>query len=1657
MRGWVITTAVAVLAAPTWPGRVPVASAQPEASPPTTQPAGAPPSTQPSIAAPTTQPAAAPPGPIAYTGSTELSDSARIEVVGDKLVVAGTQSDLALIRTLVEAMEQTGPQMEIKLFSMKNIQAQSVAPTLQRLWTELQQGRVTTPEDRVSILADQLSNTIVIGGTQANIDRLGKLIEGFENAPRFVDEIKNWTPIELKHIRASEAADVVRQTLEKMQKSRGVSGPSPIDVQVDPRQNTLLIVAPQKDIDQVRRLIDIIDQEPKSEFGGVAKLAVFPLVKGSADTIAKTLDDMIKLEGQQQNAVKEQIRRLRLTIKAGADGRMEDLPDLDLEKPIKIVADKGMNAVIIGTTEKNIVPLTQIVNLLDTVPTSEEMLIRVFPLKNADAQNMQEMLTNVFKQGKDLAEVPGKTDVKRVPPGPAGSAMAYNVNIASDPRTNTLIVAGRMEQLALAQKLVEEMDVEGIGVRFPVRILHVEHADPERISDIVTKLNQGRMDALKSRGVKSIEMERVFIVPDARSESIIVSAKEENFKEVEELVRRLDSTPANFLGDIHIITCTNLTASDLGPKIEQLWEKRASLKASKTGEKFTEKPVIITDTRSNALVIASSKEDYVAIEALVKQLEQQPLAPTAEIRLHVLKHSEAGKLGPQLQKLFEERAKNRLAKGQEEQPSDRVTIVTDDMSNTLLIAASRETYDEMVRLLSQLDVPLDVAGVIKLYPLQNADATRAAKLIEDLFQKGIQRGGATAAVPESQKKVSIVTDARSNALIVSASPENFAIVERLLKQIDSSETPGFITPESRIFQIKYADAVKVADMLGKLVDGIKKSLPQVEQDQLNMTFIPEDRSNVVIVTGSRYGMKRAEELIEKIDREPGTPSGEPQVYQLKHATASKLAEMLTELFEKRKPTGGQSSSAKTPVYIVAAEDSNSLIVTAAREDHSIVQQLLGMLDKQSAFAQQMEIIPLQRAKAEDLSDTLTKLLEKQKGTAKGTAYSIAPEARTNSLIVFAGPDMMNNIRIITEKLDQTQPVLELGMRVIRLQQARAEDLSKRLQEFFKEMAGQKAGSKEGSSIINFKQFDAATQKDVLRKLVHQDVTITPDARTNSLLVLAPADSVDMLEQMIQMLDEVTPITATIQMFVLRNADAEETLKLLEELFQVGEKAKKGAGGQGETERQLVVGASGGGVTTGAVELAFSVDKRTNTVIAAGSPEYLDTVEQVIRSLDSLDIQNRVQRIVKLRNAVAEDVATTMEGYFKAEEQAVKTEGTEESVLKKLERQVTVKADKGSNTVLLSYNPRMESQIVDMINKLDQQPPQVMIQVLLAEITLSDNLELGMEFALQDLRFTEGATVGPNNTIQGNGYDLVAGTDIGAAGSGSGFSFTITGEDFNFLFHALQGESRIEVLSRPSIMVADNEKANITVGTRVPVVQNVTVSTGGIVVPSVSYEKVGILLDVEPHINPDGYVNLSVKPTISDIGTSSISVGSGINLPTFLERSAETVVTVRDGETIVIGGLIKGSDTGGETKVPLFGDVPILGNAFRASTRKKEKTELLIVLTPHVIRTEEEAREISIRQRDQSGLLERVRISPLMEKLQVKPEDEGLLPAGELPTTRPAGTGGPQIQLKGPVYGPPLDLYGPETNAVRESSEGPGAAEVATKQDEGANVRVTVGR
>jgi type II secretion system protein D len=356
------------------------------------------------------------------------------------------------------------------------------------------------------------------------------------------------------------------------------------------------------------------------------------------------------------------------------------------------------------------------------------------------------------------------------------------------------------------------------------------------------------------------------------------------------------------------------------------------------------------------------------------------------------------------------------------------------------------------------------------------------------------------------------------------------------------------------------------------------------------------------------------------------------------------------------------------------------------------------------------------------------------------------------------------------------------------------------------------------------------------------------------------------------------------------------------------------------------------------QLAITVDSRTNSLIVSGTPTYLDLVEQVVNELDSLQATEREVYVYQLRNAVADEVARVVGGFVESEQKKlVATLGSDQigSAARLLEREITIQGDTQSNTVLVSASPRYMDRVKEMIRKLDVDPPQVLIQVMLAEVTLDSRDQWGVNMQAM--------------------FDIGSATVTGGYGLARGFvnglgvpSLAITSDDFSLLIRALQSQGRLQVLSNPSIMAANNSPARIQVGETIQVPTSSSISSAGNVFSTVASEDIGVILEVTPSINPDGFVRMTINPEISNLSNRTTQISEDFSSPIITRRRADTTVTVHDGQTIVLGGLISDRFEKRDRKVPLLGDIPLLGKLFRADSEDTATTELLIVLTPHVI-------------------------------------------------------------------------------------------------------------
>lgn len=289
--------------------------------------------------------------------------------------------------------------------------------------------------------------------------------------------------------------------------------------------------------------------------------------------------------------------------------------------------------------------------------------------------------------------------------------------------------------------------------------------------------------------------------------------------------------------------------------------------------------------------------------------------------------------------------------------------------------------------------------------------------------------------------------------------------------------------------------------------------------------------------------------------------------------------------------------------------------------------------------------------------------------------------------------------------------------------------------------------------------------------------------------------------------------------------------------------------------------------------------------------------------------------------------------------------------------IRVMADELNNAILVWGTRAEYLKIEATLKRLDLPPTQVLIEATIVEVTLGDTLNYGVQWAFTDSR--EGSSF----TGAGNISGLAGGSLTGSlSGVAQGFSYLLRkGGTTRAVLQALSEKSQLKVISSPSLMVLDNHTAAITVGSQQPIRSAIiTNDTANTVTDTIQYKDTGVGLTVTPSVNSGNLVTMQVDQTVTEVGGA---VTSANDQPAFLQRQISSKVAVRSGESIVLGGLIRDNTTTGKTGVPLLQDIPILGKVFGTNRNNNNRTELLVVLTPRVVRTDIDIREVSEDLRD----------------------------------------------------------------------------------------------
>jgi general secretion pathway protein D len=280
---------------------------------------------------------------------------------------------------------------------------------------------------------------------------------------------------------------------------------------------------------------------------------------------------------------------------------------------------------------------------------------------------------------------------------------------------------------------------------------------------------------------------------------------------------------------------------------------------------------------------------------------------------------------------------------------------------------------------------------------------------------------------------------------------------------------------------------------------------------------------------------------------------------------------------------------------------------------------------------------------------------------------------------------------------------------------------------------------------------------------------------------------------------------------------------------------------------------------------------------------------------------------------------------------------------------TFSVDPETRRVFVVTDEETAAYVKQVVQDLDRPTPQVLIKCVFLEATYTKDSDIGIEGLYSH-------NISGSSINQFNGAASAA-TAFDLASSGGIYQFASAAGDLNVTLAALAKAGKTEILSRPSILARNNQPATISLGQQVPLITNTRFDNFGNQINTVSYEDVGIILSVTPFITEDNLVEMLVAPQISQLTDRSQWVpisgggtnGAAVSAPVINSRSADTVVVVPDGQTVVIGGLMQNTKLDSTEKVPILGDIPLLGLLFKHKVTSDAKTELMIFMTPHVVK------------------------------------------------------------------------------------------------------------
>jgi len=1493
---------------------------------------------------------------------------------------------------------------------LKFAKAETAAAALKVFYGRLATEVATPGARNVTILPDPASNSLVISADEKQWEGIRALLTKLDT--KEYDTSRQLAVLPLIHADATSVAralnDGLRAPLEERfrqeqlraaraarpgeQRRPGESLPEPtvlVDAEGVPtvspetQTNSLVVFAAPRDLERIREIVKQLDV---SGFADMPTARVIALHTGKPSAVAQTIRELylgrangpasgpravliigddaagaliVRADDERFAQIKALAETLQqqgeigrviphvVRLKHVPAGRLK--PTLlatfaesakQMGETLAIEVDRGGNALVIACTPRLLEEIKRVIDELDKA----ELGAQGGPDAPAGIAHSVTIIDVVNNDPAEVKRILEEMGVTRPQPADRAALVSEPVSISLLTSRRAITVLGSPIDARIIEGVVRAIDAAPADASQQIAYIPLKKASADALVKTLTAMLNPGDQAIKSgpakalaEHVRRLQLSRggvdqappvdltkpIRLIADVEANALIVASSQGNIDAMRDVVRSMDTLPVGDAVIVRIFVLENASATRAQQVIEALFRegeslrrlpgtRRQGLPPTATGQALAGEIAAVVDDRTNSLIVAGREEAVALVEVLMKDIDGATASNWIEPSIIALKHADAATLARKLQEvLVRGLAATPEAIGLQKQfgrlrilqdgkrtddpgamlqadlfaPVTGLVITPEESLNALIVVGTPRNTEVVRHLVAMLDVEsASAANTVRVYPLKYAAAERVAGVVRDLFAQR-QR---TQTDDRPEDALAITTDVRTNALIASSSAKSFAILEGLLKTLDGEKA-------------NFSVGLHVLPVVGA---DVRQLAPRVER-----------------------------------------------------------------LMRERISAAAQSGSVRSSLdafSIEAEPTSNLLILACSDENLLVVKELVTALTADAsrlAASERVELIQLRKARAPEVALSLMTLYVQKENERRGAgSVTVNPNERLNALIVSGNEQDMIEIRSIAARLDGAEVAATQQVRWIELKSANAVEVVNLLESVLagRPLGGNRALGGRAATRLQFIRDALAgeigqnagrrpTEADIDGAIKDQ-VTLTPDARTNSLWITAPEPVMILIAEMVEDIERSSAGARKIEYFRLKNADARQMSALLRDTFNLRQQGdalvlvpsarpRDPAGEQPGFEGPGVIeGASVTPVPDERQALSVAVDSRTNTLVVSGTEEYLSLVRKLVSELDNIEANERERRVYHLRNAKAKEIQETLQSYFRGDsDMSRRTLGPslQGSLIRQLEEEVTVIGDEKSNKLVISTSPRYMETVLNIVKELDSAPPQVQIQVLLAEVTLDSSDTWGMD-----------VSVGP---FGGEAYKV--GSLAGQAGVATSLgvpNLSVSSADFSLLVRALQAQGKLEVLSNPQVMVNNNQIATINVGENVAIVDGVERYSQGNSSAVVKRENVGIILKVTPSISADGFVRMEVAPEISQLSQKTTQIDANVAAPVITQRKVETVVTVRDGQSVVIGGLIQTTQEQRRTKVPIVGDIPIIGLPFRSWKTSNVKTELLVILTPRVI-------------------------------------------------------------------------------------------------------------